>query len=77
MDSLPRWNRTVLSVTSLKDIEEEKAYWLSESPEQLEAVEVHKRLGFERARSRAGFFRNSLEADDRCSTALVRAVRNK
>lgn len=55
MDRLPRLNKKIIKVTSLKDIEEEKRYWLSKGPlERIEAIELNRRMvyGKDRVASR-------------------------
>lgn len=45
MDTLPRLNKKIVSVTSLDNIEEEKGYWLSKSPlERIQAIEINRRM---------------------------------
>lgn len=45
MNTLPRINKKVVTVTSLDDIAEEKQFWLSKKPlERLEAVEINRRM---------------------------------
>ena len=42
---LPALDKSTLSVTRLGDTEEEKAYWLSRTPEErLAAIEVSRRM---------------------------------
>jgi hypothetical protein len=43
--TLPALDKSTLSVTRLGDTEEEKAYWLSRTPEErLAAIEVSRRM---------------------------------
>ena len=55
METIPRLNKKVISVTSLNDFEEEKKYWFSKKPlERIEAIEINRRLvyGQDRVTSR-------------------------
>ena len=64
MDKLPRLNKTIVNVTSLDDIEEEKNYWISKSPfERIEAIEVNRRMiyGQDRVTSRLQRFFETAE----------------
>ena len=45
MDNVPRLDKTILTVTSLDDVEEEKRFWAAKKPsERLEAMELNRRL---------------------------------
>lgn len=45
--SLPRINRRKISITSLQDQSEDKAYWLSQTPYQrLKAVETLRQINY-------------------------------
>jgi len=64
MENLPRLNKSVLKITSLDDIEEEKEYWFSKSAhERLEALEINRRMvyGQDRATSRLQRFLETAE----------------
>ena len=55
MNRLPRLNKKVISVSSLNDIEEEKAFWASKGAlERIAAIEVQRRMvyGQDRVTSR-------------------------
>ncbi len=55
MDNIPRLDKSVVKVTSLNDIEEERKYWLSKNPaERIEAIEINRRMiyGQDRVASR-------------------------
>jgi hypothetical protein len=54
-DGWPALDRTAFSVASLSDESDEKAYWLSKTPqERLQAVELMRRMnyGYDRASAR-------------------------
>jgi hypothetical protein len=64
MENLPRLIKSVLKITSLDDIEEEKQYWFSKSAlERLEALEINRRMvyGQDRATSRLQRFLETSE----------------
>jgi len=45
MSEIPRLDKRILKVTALADIEDEKNYWLSRTPEErLNAVELNRRI---------------------------------
>jgi antitoxin HigA-1 len=45
IDTLPRLNKKIVTVTSLNNIEEEKEYWLSKNPlARIEAIEINRRM---------------------------------
>ena len=63
-DSLPRLDKTRLTVSSLHELTEKDAYWLKVSPEErLNAIELNRRMvyGQDRTSSR---LQRSLEIDE-------------
>jgi len=64
MNKLPRLDKKILSVGTLKDIDDEKAFWLSKSvQERLAAIELNRRMvyGQDRATSRLQRFFETAE----------------
>jgi hypothetical protein len=52
MEELPRLNKEALTITDLTDIEEEKAYWLSQGAlKRIEAIEINRRMVYGNARA--------------------------
>jgi hypothetical protein len=52
MQELPRLDKRVLSVSGLRDIEEEKGYWHGkEIQERLAAIEVNRRMVYGKDRT--------------------------
>jgi hypothetical protein len=64
MNKLPRLDKKVLSVGTLDDINEEKAFWLSKNTqERLAAIELHRKMvyGQDRVTSRLQRFLETSE----------------
>jgi len=51
MDTLPPLNKKFISVSSLNDTEEEKKFWLSKRAiEQIQAIELNRKMVYGRDR---------------------------
>ena len=58
MDTLPRLDKKIVTVTALDDITEEQQYWLSRGKkERLEAIEIQRRLVYGKDRIASGLQR--------------------
>jgi hypothetical protein len=54
MDEIPRLDKRILKVTALTDMNDEKDYWLSRTPEErLNAVELNRRMVYGKDRTAA------------------------
>jgi hypothetical protein len=54
-NELPKLDKSILSVSRLDDVSDEKEYWLSKTPiERLKALEINRRMvyGYDRTASR-------------------------
>jgi hypothetical protein len=54
MNEIPRLDKRILKVTALTDMNDEKNYWLSRTPEErLNAVEFNRRMVYGKDRTAA------------------------
>ena len=58
METLPRLNKKIISVSSLNDIEEEREFWRSKGVlERLKAIELQRRMVYGIDRTTSGLQR--------------------
>ena len=63
-NKLPELDKSILSVSKLNDVLDEKEYWLSKTPiERFKAIEINRRMvyGYDKATSRLQRFLEVVE----------------
>jgi hypothetical protein len=58
MDQVPRLDKSIITVVSLNECEEDKSFWLSRGAlERIEAIELQRRMVYGEARVTSGLQR--------------------